>query len=86
MELDSNPALTKKKENWYIVNADCEVGHVRLSEGQMIRHEYPDIALIRKVKGLVEKKLGMESSNIIYHLDMANLSKYSDDEINEILR
>lgn len=85
VDLDSNPALTKKG-NRYIVNEDCAVGNVRLTAGQTIRYEYPDIALIRKVRGLVDKKLGMASSNIIYHLDMANLSKYSDDEINEILR
>ncbi len=87
VDLDSNLALTKKKGNWYIVNEDCEVGAVHFTAGQTIRYEYPDIALIRKVKGLVDKKLGMGSSNnIIYHLDMANLSKYSDDEIDEILR
>ena len=86
VDLDSSQALTKKG-NRYIVNEDCEIGNVRFTAGQKIRYEYPDIELIRKVKSLVDKNLGMESSNnIIYHLDMANLSKYNDDEIDEILR
>lgn len=47
------------------------------------RSEYPEIM---KVKDLVTSTLGAEGSNIIFHLDSANLSKYSEEEIKKILQ
>lgn len=55
-------------------------------KGQTIRPEYSDYKEVMKVKNLVESTVGGTGSNIIYHLDNRNLSKYSDNEIENILR
>lgn len=58
-----------------------------LYENYTIRHEESKIEDILKVKQLVEKKLATKNySSIIYHLDSVNLSKFTDNEINEIYK
>ena len=52
----------------------------------IIRREFPEFSEIKRVKDLVSATLGTDGSNIIYHLDCGNLSKYTDDEIEDILR
>ena len=52
-----------------------------------LRHESSDFHEIMATKGLLKselKDIAYPSSNIIYHLDSANLSKYSDHEIDQI--
>lgn len=52
-----------------------------------LRHERSDFHEIIATKQLLKqelKDLDYPSSNIIYHLDSANLSKYKDDEIEKI--
>lgn len=64
-----------------------------LSEGKeanvngTLRHESSDFSEIIGTKRILKQELkdiGYPSSNIIYHLDSANLSKYSDHEIEQI--
>ena len=53
----------------------------------IIRHEQSDYHEIIETKQILKsdlKDIGYPSSAIIYHLDSANLSKYSDDEIEKI--
>lgn len=47
--------------------------------------EHSEIAEDLRVKSLVDKTFGGAGSNIVYHLDMSNLSKYTFDEIDKIL-
>lgn len=52
-----------------------------------IRHEQSEFNEIIKTKRVIKKDLkdiGYSSSTIIYHLDSANLSKYTDYEIDKI--
>lgn len=52
-----------------------------------LRHEQSDFNEIMETKSILKMELqdiAYPSSNIIYHLDSANLSKYSDDEIDKI--
>lgn len=83
--LDTNPILTKKGGR-YVVNRWGEVGGQYLDAGQVIRPEFPVFSEICRVKELVGSTVGKGASNIIYHLDCQNLSNYSDNEIDEILR
>jgi len=53
----------------------------------VLRHERSDYKEIMETKSVLKKNLmniGYPSSNIIYHLDSANLSKYSNHEIEKI--
>ncbi|MBR5716263.1 MAG: hypothetical protein IKX59_06715 [Bacteroidales bacterium] len=54
-----------------------------------LRHEtsdYHEIIEAKRALRPVLKDIGYPSSNIIYHLDSANLSKFTDHEISEIYR
>ena len=56
-------------------------------EGSRIRMESSPVDIILQVKELVNKAFpDMPHSNIIYHLDSNNLSKYTTDEIKSIYR
>ena len=53
----------------------------------ILRHETSDFTEIMKAKNAIKqdlKDIDYPSSTIIYHLDSANLSKYSNDEIEKI--
>lgn len=61
---------------------DTTIGDIHLKKGDAIRTEASDIKTIRSVKALIDKSLGEKPhSNILYHLDSKNLSRYSSDEI-----
>lgn len=67
--------------------AGKDIPHNRtiIRKGDMVRAETSDINEIKTVKAEIEKRLAnREHSNIIYHLDNENLSKYSSDEIENI--
>lgn len=85
-KLDDYPNFTKRR-NKYVVTESFRTksGHY-LTEGQTIRPESPSFQEIQKVKELVGSTLGPDCSNIIYHLDISDLSNYSDNEIERILR
>lgn len=56
-----------------------------LRVGDMIRLENSDYDEIIKVKEMLDKRLAdLGHSNILYHLDSTNLSKYTHDEIENI--
>lgn len=57
-----------------------------LSGGYTIRVEHSEVNEILRVKELAEKTVGRASnSNILYHLDSATLSNYSENDIEKIL-
>lgn len=86
-EFENQEWLSKESETKYVVtDRQCYNGKWYW-EGQFIRTEYSDIKEVLKVKDLVNHTLRDDkSSNIIYHLDSKNLFKYSDNEIENILR
>lgn len=55
-------------------------------EGDIIRTEASEYQNIMRVKTMIEHQLdGNAHSNILYHFDLHNFSKYSDDELKTIL-
>jgi hypothetical protein len=61
-------------------------GDTARDEG-ILRHETSDFTEIMETKNSIKqdlKDIDYPSSTIIYHLDSANLSKYSNDEIEKI--
>lgn len=90
MDFESIPQLQKVKEDTYRVTeyVDLSKGwnYFYLFEDETVRAEYSDFEEIMKVKDLVGSTLGKTGSNIIYHLDSRNLSRYDSNEIEKILR
>ncbi len=73
------------EENRYRVIADIDLEHHSLKKGDIVRLEQSDAQKILQVKQLVESRLKQtQHSNIIYHLDHNNLSKYTIHEIDSI--
>ena len=85
LELDGYSEL-KRIGNRFDVLEYCEIGDSYLLSGQTIRPEFAEYSEVAKVKNLVKSTLGKAGSNILFHLDASNLSKYSDNEIETILK
>ena len=55
------------------------------SRGDMVRRETSEFKDISNVKRMIDRELSdRKHSNILYHLDSKNLSKYSDHEIDHV--
>lgn len=80
--------LRKVSANKYTVTKDYITGDIALRKGDVIRREESPIETVVEVKTLIEEKLDDRKghSNIIYHFDSQNLSKYNDDEITDIFK
>lgn len=82
---DSIGMLSHIGGNRYELTRDTIVGETYLRQGDMIRRESAPVDVVLKVKQLIDNRLGdRPHSNVIYHLDNRNLSKYTSDEINSI--
>lgn len=81
-------ALRKVSANKYTVTKDYITGDIALRKGDIIRCEDSPIETVAEVKTLIEEKLddSKPHSNIIYHFDSQNLSKYTDNEIASIFK
>lgn len=86
LDFEAIPQLEKIKEGIYRVTDYLDYGNLFLTEGETVRAEYSDSDEIMKVKELVNSTLGDSGSNIIFHLDSRNLSRYKRNEIEKILR
>ena len=84
----SNTDLYEPDGNgYYKVKQYHKIEGENIFEGSRIRMESSPIDVVLGVKELVNKAfLDMPHSNIIYHLDSNNLSKYTTDEIKSIYR
>ncbi len=72
--------------NVYIARRDIPYNDRLILEGDVVRQETSEFEDISNVKRMIDRKLSnRDHSNILYHLDSKNLSKYSDNEINKIL-
>lgn len=86
LELDGIPQISRRLGGAYEVTEDCDIQGFSLHKGQTIRPEASDYAEIAKVKKLIDMTLGNDTPNLIFHLDLQNLSKYSYEEIESMLR
>ena len=76
---------TPQEDGTYMVARHHEVDGEFLTSGMSIRVENAPVATILEVKTLVDKSFpDMPHSNILYHLDSLNLTKYTPDEITSI--
>ncbi|WP_289160930.1 hypothetical protein [uncultured Parabacteroides sp.] len=84
-EMERSEQIRKKDGRYYeVVESGFGKGddHPYYQEGDRIRIEKPSFREIMRVKNLVERRLETKSrSNILYHLDLSNLSNYSGHEI-----
>ncbi len=70
----------------YYCLEDLPYKEMVIKKGDVIRVENSQYKDIVRVKTLIEEQLhGFAHSNILYHFDLHNFAKYSDDEINNIL-
>ena len=86
--IDLTDSLTFRKSDYnkYIVRNDTVISRVQFNKGDVIRHEASEFREIERVKSDLSRYHDMKNSRqIIYHLDSANLSNYTDDEIKYML-
>lgn len=87
MDTSDTTRFAPDKANTVVVKKDFPYGNRMMRAGDMIRTENSDIQDILSVKNMIENSLGSKShSNILYHLDSDNLSKYASHEIADIFR
>ncbi|MDE6299801.1 MAG: hypothetical protein K2M10_09190 [Muribaculaceae bacterium] len=80
-----NDTLFSRKGNLYAVKKDFTLNNIRLLAGDVVRAEESSPQEVITTKNMIERLFkDHPHSNIIYHLDSKNLSKYSSDEINQI--
>lgn len=69
----------------YVAKTDVPIRDRLIRKGDILRCEISDYGEVSRVKALIERHLEARThSNIIYHLDSSNLSKYTSDEITDI--
>lgn len=81
------PSLFQKSDyNRFVVRKDTLIGNLQLRKGDIVRHETSEFKEIERVKSDLSRRHDMKHSHqIIYHLDSANLSNYTDHEIKYML-
>lgn len=74
-----------RKPNLYVAKRNIPHNQMVIHRGDMVRQESSTYNDIAKVKDMIEKRLnGSQHSNILYHFDNTNLSKYTPDEIDNL--
>lgn len=82
LPLADTTLFTRKAENIYIARRDIPHNNRLILAGDMVRSENSAYTNLSAVKSMIESHLTSRShSNILYHLDSANLSKYTPHEI-----
>lgn len=85
LNLTDTARFACRKPNLYVAKKDIPYNRTIIRKGDMVRRENSAYGDIAKVKEMIEKRLaGREHSNILYHLDNTNLSKYTPDEIDNL--
>lgn len=86
INLTDSLLFQKSDYNKYTVLKDVALNELSLKKGDVIRHEDSEFKEIERVKSDLSRRHDMKNSRqLIYHLDSANLSKFSDDEIKYML-
>lgn len=84
-DISDETLYTPQDDGTYIVAKGHDVDGEYISRGMRIRLEESPVETILAVKELVKKAFpNSPHSNIIYHLDSLNLTKYTPDEITSI--
>jgi hypothetical protein len=77
----SMPEVAEEQKG-IVFRADTIINGYAFKQGQWLRHERSDAAVVRKCGEWVSKKLKQQKLTVIlYHLDSANLSNYSAHEL-----
>lgn len=85
IDLSDTTVFGQNKAGSYVVKKRHMSGLLLLNEGDIVRHEQSAFEEVYAVKQMIEKQLkDRPHSNILYHLDIENLSKYSDNEIDSL--
>ncbi|MDD6889351.1 MAG: hypothetical protein PUD39_03735 [Bacteroidales bacterium] len=85
LNLTDTTRFVCRKPDLYVAKKDIPYNQTIIHAGDMVRRENSAYGDIAKVKEMIEKRLtGREHSNILYHLDNTNLSKYTPDEIDNL--
>lgn len=85
LNLNDTACFSRQGENLYKAKQNIPLNQRMLYKGDIVRREDISPATLTKVKTMIEKHLGAKPhSNILYHLDTKNLSKFTHDEINQI--
>lgn len=84
-DLTDSSKFTFLGSNRYRANIDIPYNNRIIRRGDIIRQETSSYQDIIKVKNMIEKELtDRPHSNILYHLDLKNLSTYTSDEIDQL--
>ncbi len=87
LEVGDTAKFMPKTANTYVAKKDMAYRKTIIYKGDVIRTEQSDFRTISRVKNLIEARLkGKPHSSILYHFDLKNLKKYSDDEIQSLFR
>lgn len=85
LNLSDTAQFYRKSPNSYEAKKIIPYNDRLIRPGDIVRFESSPADDVIRIKDKIEKRLnGSAHSNILYHLDSANLSKYSPDEINNI--
>ena len=88
LDLDDNTLYQSGQDRYHTVLKDHTAEQRELIAGDRIRHENVPFDVLRQLDSLVRHALPdtENASVILYHLDSANLSNYTHDEISQIYR
>lgn len=87
MDFSNDKIFKRISENKYKLLQEHESGNNVFRKSDIIRHEEVESADILKVKKAVESKLKRKNYSVaIYHLSSKELSKFTENEINEIYK
>lgn len=85
LNLTDTTQFVRRRHNVYVAKQDIPYNDRIIRYGDMIREEASSFKEISAVKVLIEKHMSKyQHSNILYHFDSNNLSKYTSDEIDNI--
>lgn len=85
VDIADTTAFTRVAPNRYVARRNIPCNNRVIRPGDMVREEQSAYPGISEVKERIESKLANRPhSNILYHLDSKNLSKYSYDEIDNL--
>ncbi len=85
MNVADTAKFSSLSSNRHVAKTDVPYREISVGKGDMIRTEQSDYTTIVRVKKLIDRRLdGRPHSNVLYHFESKNLSKYSGDEIENL--
>lgn len=83
---DTTIFKSNETHNTYQCMEDFPYRNIIIRKGDLVRSETSTYQDIQRVKKLIDQELyNKQHSNVLYHFNLQNLSKYSDHEIQQIL-